>query len=72
MKPVIIDSKFIKRELFVLLGCFAGAVIFDLVGIIKFSRPLVELVQTIGYEITITVVLYLIVGFFRVIIHLFR
>ena len=48
MKPIVIDSKFVKRELWILLGCFVAAVIFDLVGIIMFKRPAIELLTTIG------------------------
>ena len=72
MKPVVIDSKFIKKEAFILLGCFVAAVIFDLVGIIMYSRPAVELLTTIGYEITIAVILYAILLFFRIIVFLVR
>ena len=42
MKPIVIDSKFVKRELLILLGCFVAAVIFDLVGIILYKRPLLS------------------------------
>ena len=70
MKPVIIDSKFIKRELWILLGCFVAAVIFDLVGIIMFKRPAIELLTTIGYEVVIALSLYAILALIRIIIFL--
>ncbi len=70
MKPIIIDSKFIKRELWILLGCFVAAVIFDLVGIIMFKRPAIELVTTIGYEVVITLGLYAFLALVRILVFL--
>ena len=70
MKPIIIDSKFIKRELWILLGCFVAAVIFDLVGIIMFKRPAIELLTTIGYEVVITLGLYAFLALVRILVFL--
>lgn len=72
MKAIVIDSKFIKRESLILLGCFVAAVIFDLVAIIVYSRPAIELLTTIGYEIAITLVLYLFLAVLRIIFSLVR
>ena len=70
MKPIVIDSKFIKRELWILLGCFVAAVIFDLVGIIMFKRPAIELLTTIGYEVVIALALYAFLALVRILIFL--
>ena len=70
MKPIIIDSKFIKRELWILLGCFVAAVIFDLVGIILYKRPAIELVTTIGYEVVIALGLYAFLALVRILVFL--
>ena len=70
MKPIIIDSKFVRRELWILLGCFAAAVIFDLVGIILYKRPAIELVTTIGYEVVITLGLYAFLALVRILVFL--
>ena len=70
MKPIIIDSKFIKRELWILLGCFVAAVIFDLVGIILYKRPAIELVTTVGYEVVIALGLYAFLALVRVLVFL--
>ena len=70
MKPIVIDSKFIKRELWILLGCFVAAVIFDLVGIILYKRPAIELVTTIGYEVVITLGLYAFLALVRILVFL--
>ena len=70
MKPIVIDSKFIKRELWILLGCFVAAVIFDLVGIIMFKRPAIELLTTIGYEVVIALGLYAFLALVRILVFL--
>ena len=70
MKPIVIDSKFVKRELWILLGCFVAAVIFDLVGIIMFKRPAIELLTTIGYEVVIALALYAFLALVRILIFL--
>ena len=70
MKPIVIDSKFIKRELWILLGCFVAAVIFDLVGIIMFKRPAIELLTTIGYEVVITLGLSAFLALVRILVFL--
>ncbi len=70
MKPIIIDSKFIRRELLILLGCFIAAVLFDLVGIILYKRPAIELLTTIGYEVVIALGLYAFLTLVRIIIFL--
>lgn len=70
MKDLVITGKNIKRELLILLGCFVAAVIFDIVGIIKYGKPFYEVFQTIGYEIVITAVIYAVLAFFRIVIWL--
>ena len=70
MKPIVIDSKFVKRELWILLGCFVAAVIFDLVGIIMFKRPAIELLTTIGYEVVIALGLYVFLALVRIVVFL--
>lgn len=70
MKPIVIDSKFVKRELWILLGCFVAAVIFDLVGIIMFKRPAIELLTTIGYEVVIALGLYAFLALVRILVFL--
>ena len=70
MKPIIIDSKFVRRELWILLGCFIAAVIFDLVGIILYKRPAIELVTTIGYEVVIALGFYAFLALVRILVFL--
>ena len=70
MKPIVIDSKFVGRELLILLGCFVAAVIFDLVGIILYKRPAIELVTTIGYEVVIALAFYGVLALVRLVVFL--
>ena len=70
MKPIVIDSKFVKRELYILLGCFIAAVLFDLVGIILYKRPAIELITTIGYEVVIALGLYAFLALVRILVFL--
>jgi len=70
MKPIVIDSKFVRRELLILLGCFVAAMIFDLVGIILYKRPAIELVTTIGYEVVIALAFYGVLALVRLVVFL--
>ena len=71
MKDIVITGRTLRRELFILLGCFVAAVIFDIVAIVKYSKPFVEVFQTIGYEITIALGLYAFLAIIRLIVWLF-
>ena len=68
MKDIVFTGRMLRRELIILAGCLLAAVIFDLVAIIMFKRPAVELITTIGYEIAIALVLYLVVLFVRLLV----
>ena len=70
MKDLVITEKNIRKELLILLGCFVAAIIFDIVGIIIYSKPFYEVFQTIGYEIVIAVTIYAVLAFFRALIFL--
>lgn len=70
MKDIVISAKRIKKEGYIFLVCFAMAFMTNIVSIILFKTPWYEIFTQIGYVIVITVTLYLIVVFFRFIIHL--
>lgn len=70
MKDIVISQKSVRRELWILLGCFVAAVIFDIAGIIKYGKPFYEVFQTIGYELVIAAAVYAILAFFRIIVWL--
>lgn len=67
MQDIIISSKKIRKEGYVLLACFVMAFLTNIIAIILFKTPWHEMFSQIGYVIVITIVLYLIVTFFRLI-----
>jgi hypothetical protein len=67
MQDINITSKRIKKETYILFACFSIAFLINIVSIIAFKTPLYEIITQIGYVIVITLVLYLIVAFFRLI-----
>ncbi len=70
MKDLIITSSRLKKEIYVVSACFITAFATNIVAIIIFKTPWYETFTQIGYVIVITVVLYLIVTFFRFVIYL--
>lgn len=71
MKDIVITRKALRRELFILLGCFIFAILLNIYAIIKYSRPAIELVSMIGYVIVVAVIAYLILVVIRLIILFF-
>lgn len=67
MKDIVITSKVIKRELWVLIGCFVFAVGVDLVAIIMYERPVYEIFSTLGYEVVLAGVVYVVLLILRLI-----
>ena len=70
MKDVLLSGKMIRRELFVALACFIIAYGLNIYAILKYSRPAVELVSTIGYVIVTAVVLYFVLVLVRLLVWL--
>ena len=70
MKDIVISQKSVKRELWILLGCFVFAVLFDIFAVIKYGKPFYEVFQTIGYEIVITAIVYAVLALLRILIWL--
>ena len=71
MKDIVITRKALRRELFILLGCFIFAILLNIYAIIKYSRHDFELVSMIGYVIVVTLIAYLILVVIRLIILFF-
>lgn len=70
MKDIIITSKRIQKELYILAATFSVAFIINLFAILKFKTPWYEIFTQIGFVVVITFILYLIVLLFRLIILL--
>ena len=70
MKDIVITEKMIRRELYVLLGCFVAACLVNVGAIIAYDRPWSELYSQIGFVLFITVGLYVLLAIFRLFVWL--
>lgn len=70
MKDIIITSTRIKKELYILLGCFIFAFVLNIVAVAIYKTPWVEVFTQFGYVVVITVVTYLLIGLVRFVIIL--
>jgi uncharacterized membrane protein len=71
MKDIVVTAKRIKKELYILLGCFALACILNVISIILFQTEWLEVFTQIGYVLIITFSIYLLIIFIRLVIWLF-
>lgn len=60
MKDIIITSKKIKRERNIYILCFVLAFIINIIAIIVYTRPWVEMFSQIGYVFVISLFIYFI------------
>lgn len=60
----------IRRELFVLLGCFVAAFLVNVGAIVAYDRPWVELISQIGFVFFITGGIYALLAVFRLLVWL--
>ena len=72
MKDIVITSQRIKKEGYILLGCFVFAFILNIAAVIIYKTPWIEIVTQIGYVAVITIFLYLFIAFIRFIVSLVR
>ncbi|MFP4289753.1 MAG: hypothetical protein ACOC2E_07900 [Bacteroidota bacterium] len=66
-KDSVITAQQKKRELIVFLICLAAAFIFNIVGIMMFKTPAIEIFTQFHYVLLVAVVFYVITGIFRLI-----
>ena len=65
MKDLIITSRRLKKEIYILYACFIIAFLINIFSIITFKTPWHEMFTQIGYVVIITLILYLFAAFFR-------
>ncbi len=70
MKDIFIPAKKVKRELYILLGCFIFAFLLNIACIIIYKTRWIEIFTQIGYVIVISVVLYLLIALIRFVVFL--
>lgn len=66
MKDITIKKEFILREIRIIITLFAISSVLNVVAIIIYNAPLVEIITQLHYVILISFVLYLILALFRV------
>ena len=76
MKDIIITSQKLKRERNIYVVSFILGFIVNVIAIIVYSRPWIEVISQIGYVIVISIFIYFILwiprGILSVLIRLFR
>lgn len=76
MKDIIITSKKLKQERNIYLISFLLAFAINVIAIIVYSRPWIEIISQIGYVIVISLSIYLLLwiprGILILLINLFR
>ncbi|MCQ2159029.1 MAG: hypothetical protein MJY43_04310 [Bacteroidales bacterium] len=72
MKDIILKASSIKRELVILLCCFAAAELLNLAAVIFYSRPAIELLSMIGYVIVFSIITYLLLWIPRLVALLIK
>ncbi len=70
MKDIVITEKMIRRELYILLGCFVLACLVNAGSIIAYDRPWSEMYSQIGFVFFITGGVYVLLAMFRVLVWL--
>ena len=59
MKDTVITAKAKRRELWVVLGCFAAACLINVAAIVRYRTDWSEIFSQLGYVVCIAAVLYL-------------
>lgn len=72
MKDIVISAQKVKRELYILLGCFIFAFLLNITAIIIYKTSWIEIFTQIGYVIVIAVGLYLFIALIRFLIYLIK
>ena len=76
MKDIIITSQKLKRERNIYLLSFILAFIVNVIAIIVYSRPWIEVISQIGYVIVISFLIYFLLwiprGIYNAFFYLFR
>lgn len=72
MKDLVITSKRLKKEIYVLSTCFILAFLINISSIVTFRTPWYEMFTQLGYVVVITFILYLLVAIIRTVAFLIR
>ena len=72
MKDIIIPSKTVRKEMIILAVSLAAALILNIYSIIKYETDWAELFSQLHVVLAVGLVIYLLVGFFRLIFSAFN
>lgn len=72
MKDLVITSRRLKKEIYILSACFTAAFLINIFSIITFKTPWYEMFTQIGYVVVITFILYLLVAMIRAVVFLIK
>jgi hypothetical protein len=67
MKETVITPVQKRRELFILLFSAVAAVALNIIGIVKFDTPAVELLTQLPLVILLTLIIYVVIAVLRII-----
>ncbi|OPZ14934.1 MAG: hypothetical protein BWZ06_00616 [Bacteroidetes bacterium ADurb.BinA261] len=70
MKDIIIPVQRQKKELRILLICFACSFLLNIAAIIIYKTSWAEIITQIGYVIIIALALYVLIAIIRLIVYL--
>lgn len=70
MKDIVITSSRISREMKVFLVCFILAFLINAAAVIAYVRPWTELFSQLGFVVVISICLYFVAVFLRLIFGL--
>ena len=68
MKDITITRTFLCRELWIVLICFILAFAANVVAVIVYVRPAIELLSQLGFVVAICIVLYILLWIVRLIV----
>ncbi len=70
MKETVITPGMKRRELIIILVCFLAAYLMNIIGIIKFHTPAIELITKIPVVLLVTALIYFAVLLLRVLYYM--
>lgn len=68
MKDLVISGKRIKTEIWVFVACVVAMELLNIYSIIRYRGEWTEVIMSIGYVVTASVIVYLLIGVLRLIV----
>ena len=68
MKDIVIKERYIRRELWILLLCFAAMEIVNIYAVISYGAPWTEAFTSLGFVVVAAVAAYMVLGVIRFLI----